>query len=323
MDNFVHAKKGEQKANAVGVHVLRDALTNGGLQVLDIRARLDAIRLMRLKAYMRQGDKQPLWALIADGLLRKAAVNDFQQIEDRYLVNPWLQEWRVNINSRYLHLNLRGMVWSAEKYRAQCIPILPTKQTKKLMPFWYHLGTKARATHRYNNQWGKCQRACHAITTTGEMLEHANKNRHIYHQNRWNCDCMHCYNDTLLGCEDPIACRRNADHKLDMLLPKWDPHQHIATYDPEGLCQPPGEDPEADPSWHPIKWSPGDDDPLYHVRVFVEFSRREKECLRTQTSTMRERSPWEVEEAKAYTNGSCTKKRHCKCCSWCRGMVWR
>ncbi|KAH6911654.1 hypothetical protein BKA70DRAFT_1033196, partial [Coprinopsis sp. MPI-PUGE-AT-0042] len=205
------------------VHVLRETLENGGAKLLDLRARNEAIELMKLKSYLHPTLGRPLWAWVADGLLRISAVSDFRRIEDKYLINPYIQEWRVNSNAKSLPRNLKAMVKCAEKHNAQCLPLTISWQTKLQMPYWYHIGTRNGMPHIYNDRWAKCQRENHAISSVGEMLEHADKNRYIDHVNRWNCDCAHCYNDTILSCEDPIECRRNADRKLDLLMDEWDP----------------------------------------------------------------------------------------------------
>ncbi|KAF6742761.1 hypothetical protein DFP72DRAFT_787824, partial [Ephemerocybe angulata] len=94
---------------------------------------------------------------------------------------------------------------------------------RKTMPFWYHRGTKKSVRPRYGDKWGVCHRQTHGIKTVGDMLAHAQKNTSWGHTGKINCQCRNCSQDRSRGCTDPIACRKNANTKLNYLDREWDP----------------------------------------------------------------------------------------------------
>lgn len=65
-------------------------LNKGGLQMLDIRVRNDAIDLMWLKSYLDLSPARPRWAFVADALFARALAATSRNIEPSALVNTFL-----------------------------------------------------------------------------------------------------------------------------------------------------------------------------------------------------------------------------------------
>ncbi|KAF6742713.1 hypothetical protein DFP72DRAFT_830146, partial [Ephemerocybe angulata] len=93
----------------------------------------------------------------------------------------------------------------------------------EIMPYWWHPATKSELVSIYSDKWGRCLRQTHGISTVGEMLHHANKNRSPNCSERVNCSCVPCVEDRAQGCEHPPKCRRNAMKKLHNLEDEWNP----------------------------------------------------------------------------------------------------
>lgn len=222
-DDFVYAKDGEQKANTIATSTLHQERDQGGLKLLDIEARNEAIDTVRLRTYLSTGEQRPQWCKIADLLLGEAAVRKYRNVGPKMLRNPFTQQWRVNLAHKGLPENLRRMMKVAYKYGTRADAVVIPDPVKHSMPYWYHVGNKAELRIRYGDKYGECQRTVHNIYTTGQMLAHARKLSTHGCSRRGNCKCEECKHDRANGCENPTKCRKNAERKLDNLTPKWDP----------------------------------------------------------------------------------------------------
>ncbi|KAJ3530055.1 hypothetical protein NMY22_g8737 [Coprinellus aureogranulatus] len=222
MDDFIWAKGGEVKRNTVSVDVLQDNTEEGGLGVLDLEARNEAIEIVRLRTYLLPPDQRPLWCFLADRLLAKAAVKRYTNVEEEFLVNPFTQCWKVNVNSKSLPQCLKRMMRVAYKYDTKIVPTGLNKHVRDAMPYWYHAGNKDKLASKYNDKWGRCQRHIHGIVTTGEMLNHANGSSWGC-RNRLDCKCGQCRREKRKGCKHPPQCRANARRKLQNIEDIWNP----------------------------------------------------------------------------------------------------
>ncbi|KAF6755002.1 hypothetical protein DFP72DRAFT_749255, partial [Ephemerocybe angulata] len=137
-DNFVYAKHGERKANTIAMDVLFNNKDDGGLGLLDMEARNEAIDIMRLRTYLLHPEARPIWCRLADILLARSAVMKFKNVGPEALVNPLTQNWRVNLSSEKLPSNLKRMMRVAYKYNAAPIAIGASRELKSKMPLWYH-----------------------------------------------------------------------------------------------------------------------------------------------------------------------------------------
>lgn len=107
MDDFVYAKAGEYKQNAIGMQTLRTPRLSGGKNLLNLHARNEAIELMRLKAYLNPTNTRPIWAFLADDIIAQNIVSRHKTIESKYLMNPFMQSWQVHVDSPKLPNNIR------------------------------------------------------------------------------------------------------------------------------------------------------------------------------------------------------------------------
>jgi ribonuclease HI len=282
MDNFIHNKKGEKKQNTIGVTTLTLPKAEGGLALLDLRARNEAIELMKLKAYMTpEGKRRPTWAKLADSTMAQSVTRkDEKPKHNRYRPNFFLQSWRMNTNK--LLETLKRMVKSAEKHNMMTVPNRITHQMKIRMPAWHHkYSIEGPRPKTYNNKWGRCQHGIHSFTTIGDLYNHAVKNEGSEHKNRQNCDCYDCYADRRDGCQNPIACRRNADGKLGLIHINWNPKHRAAKRSWEiDENKPQEEEPPGETQSTNLVRVPRaeiNDDPYVHVRVFT--SGRKDICI--------------------------------------------
>ncbi|KAJ3535615.1 hypothetical protein NMY22_g6407 [Coprinellus aureogranulatus] len=106
------------------------------------------------------------------------------------------------------------------------------------------------------------------------------------------------------GCEHPVKCRRNAEHKLGNLEPEWDPRialPHLATHSYSAR--------ECGDGWIPATISLGNNEhPLTLVRVFTNRSDPPAPSmiqLRTRTTTAIPRPDGIIRRPTIWTDGSC------------------
>lgn len=311
-DDIVYAKNGEKKSNAIGIETLRWSKTAGGLQVLDLQARNEAIGIMTLKTYA--GAERPTWAQAADRCLAKAAVKKFLNVGEEFLINPLLQTWKVNLKSRMLTETQRAMMRAAYKFGAKIVTLEPSQAIRLRMPYWYHIGTKEKLKSKYCDKYGKCHRTSHGIKYVEEMLAHARKTQRNSCANTEGCECAMCTEDRLMGCDSPKKCRENANKKLDNLTAEWDPRKHENSEAPSNAEDTATEMARIMPMGNQyiramrIAQDEGDH-PLDLVRIFTNRGDSHPEgsenTRQQQEQEHEDAVPAEEERVDLYTDGSC------------------
>ncbi|KAF6745620.1 hypothetical protein DFP72DRAFT_755963, partial [Ephemerocybe angulata] len=137
-DDFVYAKHGETKSNTIAMDVLFNDKDEGGLGLLDMEARNEAIDIMRLRTYLLPPEERPIWCKLADALLARSAVAKFRNVGTKALINPLTQNWRVNLSSEDLPASLKRMMRVAYKHNAAPTAVGASHELKCQMPLWYH-----------------------------------------------------------------------------------------------------------------------------------------------------------------------------------------
>ncbi|KAF6759303.1 hypothetical protein DFP72DRAFT_776799, partial [Ephemerocybe angulata] len=140
VDDFVYAKGGAKSANAIAIATLKAPVEEGGFKLIDLESRNNAIALMILQRYQSPEDRRPAWARVADPLVAAAAVTRFRNVTPNLLTSPFLQSWRVFLQSKALPGSLKTMLKVAMKYNTQCLPMTIDQDLRNAMPFWYHQG---------------------------------------------------------------------------------------------------------------------------------------------------------------------------------------
>ncbi|EIW62450.1 uncharacterized protein TRAVEDRAFT_90816, partial [Trametes versicolor FP-101664 SS1] len=136
ISNFVWRNGGRPMVN---MSVLQDPVACGGLNLLDVKARNDAIDLIWLRSYMDTSNSRPTWALLADVLLANAVKSSDRKLEKRARVNTFLQSWEVNTtHTGKLPRDLCRMVKTARRYGVQLSALNPSEALKAALPAWSH-----------------------------------------------------------------------------------------------------------------------------------------------------------------------------------------
>ncbi|KAG2131746.1 hypothetical protein DEU56DRAFT_739775 [Suillus clintonianus] len=118
------------------------------------------------------------------------------------------------------------MLKIAKKYNVSFAPIKLSKNLKKQLPAWCHLGAppktynKQRDTCLQNNH--KAQKIKHLIKISKKISPNNNEttNDNKKHYPRRNCACKYCIKDRMKGCENPHKCATIAKEILNKINPK-------------------------------------------------------------------------------------------------------
>ncbi|KAF9069542.1 hypothetical protein BDP27DRAFT_1148676, partial [Rhodocollybia butyracea] len=177
-----------------------------------------------LKAYLElDSSSRPIWAYIADALLRKCTPKS-AKIPDEPGNIPYIQNWQPT--SRNLPLSLKSMVKAAKKYSLDYNLLKPSQAIQMNMPLWHHIGEKKDMTQYNNSPTCKCLRQNHQVFEVKDAIAIIGRLDHPTHENHDKCLCTDCLNDRLYSkCKNPHQCATMAARKLNSLQEKWDPQR--------------------------------------------------------------------------------------------------
>ena len=92
-------------------------IEDGGIGILDIKARNEALDLIWLREYLELSPARPAWAFVANRLMAKAIESAARAVDPGARVNTFLQTWNVSTRkSAGLPFDLRRMIKAAGKY---------------------------------------------------------------------------------------------------------------------------------------------------------------------------------------------------------------
>ncbi|OJT09006.1 Ribonuclease H1 [Trametes pubescens] len=220
---------GKNARPLVSRDVLFAPVAMGGLALLDVKARNEAMELMWLKTYLKLGPSRPRWAHVADALFAHAVSAVSSNVDRSARVNPFLQSWTVSTRKKAgLPAYLRGMVMAAKKYGVSLAPLLPDDSIKLALPIWYHVGLSPERSVA-NAPAAQCLRERHGVRTVADCERAmqrlcATLNGELPHTYTVQCPCLCCISDRdTLGCVNPHRCALAAQRAVEQLQPLWQP----------------------------------------------------------------------------------------------------
>ena len=208
----------------IAMEVLRKPIEEGGLKLLDIQARNEAIEITWLKTYLDFGPNRPDWAKITDLIMDTAApANTIPKARD----NPFLQSWNVPTRGRRmknLNNDMKRMMRIARKYNTNLAAIRLTPRLRAQLPAWYHIANRPRPIR---NAASKCLLERHNVTTVADLIQVSARIRRTatdsMHKRTPRCVCHECIDDRIHGCRDPHACANEALTRIQQIFPKYNP----------------------------------------------------------------------------------------------------
>lgn len=216
----------DNKHPSVNFDTLQRPLQEGGINLLDIHARVEAIELTWLTPFTDLSPNRPTWCFVEDALIAKA-VTKSSTVDNLAKIHVFLQTWNPSVKN--LPPATRRMLAIAKKYKVHFGALKLSNKLKKKLPIWYHIGTTEPLRRTNNLAASKCLRTNHQVHTVGEiykLVRLREKHPDTTHQCRESKDCI-CRNcqdvRTTTTCKWPFKCWQTAQRIVNSLASKWNP----------------------------------------------------------------------------------------------------
>ena len=196
------------------------ALTEeGGISLLDIRARNKAIDIVRLKTYMDLSPSRPKWAYLTDAIINTLHPN-IPPKPPAFPLTSWSPPSR-GPRASTLPLCVISIIKTAREAKLTFAPLRLSKQLKVQLPAWFHLGAPPRA---YNKLKDECLKNRHRVGKVKNLRALTKRlEPGTAHQQHQSCPCDDCKKDRAKGCKNPHRCAFNARNLLTGLARKLNP----------------------------------------------------------------------------------------------------
>jgi ribonuclease HI/exonuclease III len=145
----------------------------GGLNIPDIEARIEAIQVVWLKKWLDPSKTKPVWTYLMDHIIQRN-VTAKPLIENTSKMNWILQSWHESMaKDSKISRNIRQILRVARKYNAGMTGPKLSLQTKKEMPAWHHFAITNN--YLWNKKASRCLRNNHNIMTIGDLINEKRK----------------------------------------------------------------------------------------------------------------------------------------------------
>jgi len=206
----------------INLEQLQYTKTEGGIGLLDIKSRNEAIEITWIKAYLDLSPSRPAWASIMDLITNN--IRPTHGEDER--TNPFLTSWTPPSRGpkiASLPQEAQMLLKIAKKYNVSFAPIKLSKELKKNLPAWCHPGTSKNTYHKSKD---KCLTEQHDSKSIKHLLKIRKRLTRISTNNqhfpRSSCPCTDCQKDRNKGCKNPHTCAQHANEILFKIAPKFD-----------------------------------------------------------------------------------------------------
>ncbi|KAI6139649.1 hypothetical protein BKA82DRAFT_3988157, partial [Pisolithus tinctorius] len=134
----------------------------GGLNMPNLKARLEAIKITWLRRYLTTSDR-PSWAYVADAILANN-VTKKPTTEHKSCISWALQNWHESARKdAQIPIQLKEIINTARKYNIGLDGRQLSLETLNQLPIWNHLA--ATNNYLWNKKSSKCLRNNHNVKT--------------------------------------------------------------------------------------------------------------------------------------------------------------
>ncbi len=214
----------DRRNSPVGIKHLHLPVNQGGLGLLDLEARNEAVDVMWLKAYLDLSNNRPTWAYIADDLFATYVTKDCRPQKENLRINPFLQQWQPRV--RGLPEELSSMMRVAKKYGVRLEGLAFSREIMNEMPMWSHAYADRKKMGRLTvpSKLLTCLQEKHKARTVGDFCQLAATISNMGHRPRAGCTCASCSRlREATGCENPHLCSMRAKEMISTIPDKWNP----------------------------------------------------------------------------------------------------
>jgi hypothetical protein len=159
---------GQDSPTRIAQSTLQRPINEGGLNILDIKARNDAIELMWLKEYLNFTPSRQQWAAITNHVVLATAPSHSVELAND---NPFLQAWNVPLKGKRaekLNDDIKRMFQVVKKYNTNLAAIKMSPHILTQLPAWYHITTEQRSL---NKATAKCLIQNHKVTKVADLVK--------------------------------------------------------------------------------------------------------------------------------------------------------
>ena len=221
---------GHDRTPPISMETLHKPPAEGGLGLLDICSRNEALQLMWAKRYLDFSSERPTWAYALDILIGKHTLKTAGEIPQKAQLNTFLQSWNPATHARSkLPEYAKEMIKTAKKNNVNIAAIKLDKTMKTRMPIWYHIGAEKHLRKLNNTAISKCLRNNHDVISVAALIDTikgmggCNLPNNSTEEPKENCACNTCKRAKEKGCKHPRKCRQAAQKLLHHLPSKWNP----------------------------------------------------------------------------------------------------
>jgi exonuclease III len=157
-----------ERAPRIALETLELPLEKGGLNLLNMRTRNEAIDIMWLKSYLNFSPSRPTWAVVTDLLLNASAPPNVSPLGR---LNTYMQSWNPPTKgprSAYLNQDIARMINTAKRYKTNLAALRIAPEISNRLPAWYHVNAKPRPL---TNIPSKCLLKNHNIMTVADLIK--------------------------------------------------------------------------------------------------------------------------------------------------------
>ncbi|KAG1811457.1 uncharacterized protein BJ212DRAFT_1277969 [Suillus subaureus] len=136
-----------KKTSPISLEQLQKPIEEGGINLIDIKVRNEAIKITWLQSYLDLSSSRPAWAFLADIIINNLKPTRINNTSD---LNTFLQSWDPptrGLRMTNLPKEITSMLKIAKKYNVSFVLIKLLKQLKKQLLVWYHLGAPPKTYH--------------------------------------------------------------------------------------------------------------------------------------------------------------------------------
>ena len=208
----------------IGLDHLENKKDQGGIKLLNLKSRDEAIEIVWLREYLNLTNTCPTWAFVTDILLNEMTP---ATLDEKTRQNAFLQKWTIPTSGK--RANKVGkdtirMVKAAKKHKATFAPINLSRELRESLPAWRHLGEEKTIPR---NKQANCLAKNHNSVRVKDLLRIAERLQGDYnrgqHRPDYTCQCGDCTDDRRHGCENPQRCALEAKRRVQKITPKLQP----------------------------------------------------------------------------------------------------
>lgn len=124
----------------------------GGINLLDLPTRNQAIEITWLSAYINTSPSRPTWAYVADALINTLQPKGIKNTTElaAFLTN-WSPPTR-GPRTRSLPREILSLLQSAKHHNVSFAPLKLSRHLKEQLPAWFHLGAPPRTYFKKQNE---------------------------------------------------------------------------------------------------------------------------------------------------------------------------